>query len=45
MSRDRVSDMHASSTTSAEPRMHSHVSDRLPAEHPLGPVAHVGGGA
>ena len=35
MSRDPTRQVHASSTTPAEPRLHSHVTDRLPAEHPL----------
>lgn len=35
MSGDRARDLDAFATSSAEPRMHSHVTDRLPAEHPL----------
>jgi hypothetical protein len=35
MSRDRARGVHASSTTPAEPRLHSHVTDRLPTQHPL----------
>lgn len=35
MSRDRARDLDSCSTVSAEPRLHSHVTDALPADHPL----------
>ena len=35
MSRDRARNAVSCATAPAEPRMHSHVTDGLPAEHPL----------